>query len=77
MAQLIGKAPHVTFLSAEDLEREIASAGFEIIEIARHASRGKDARPFVVARKADAPYACWTTEELGEKIIAGCRKSSI
>ncbi|MGE9007484.1 class I SAM-dependent methyltransferase [Leptospira interrogans] len=52
LAQLIGKAPHVTFLSAEDLEREIASAGFEIIELARHASRGKDARPFVVARKA-------------------------
>ena len=52
LAQLIGKAPHVTFLSAEDLEREIASAGFEIIELARHASRGKDTRPFVVARKA-------------------------
>ena len=52
LAQLIGKAPYVAFLSAQDLEREIAAAGFEIIELARHASRGKDARPFVVARKA-------------------------
>jgi hypothetical protein len=41
----------VSFLSAEDLEREISAAGFEIVERARHASRGKDARPFVVARK--------------------------
>jgi hypothetical protein len=51
LMQLIGKAPYVAFLSAEDLEREIAAAGFEIIERARHGSRGKDVRPFVVARK--------------------------
>ena len=51
LMQLVGKAPYVAFLSAEDLEREISAAGFEIIERARHASRGKDARPFVVARK--------------------------
>ena len=49
--QLFGKAPYVAFLSAEDLEREIAAAGFEIVERARHASRGRDARPFLVARK--------------------------
>lgn len=49
--QVFGKAPYVAFLSAEDLEREIAAAGFEIIERARHASRGRDARPFFVARK--------------------------
>ena len=53
LMQLVGKAPNmVAFQSAEDLEREIAAAGFEIIERARHASRGKDVRPFVVARKA-------------------------
>ena len=52
--QLFGKAPYVAFLSAEDLEHETAAAGFEIVEIARHASRGKDVRPFVVARKATA-----------------------
>ncbi|WP_338000422.1 class I SAM-dependent methyltransferase [Chelativorans sp. YIM 93263] len=49
--QLVGKAPYVAFLSEEALEREIAAAGFEIIERARHASRGRDARPFLVARK--------------------------
>lgn len=52
LMQLIGKAPRVVAsLSAADLEREISAAGFEIIERARHASRGKDVRPFVVARK--------------------------
>lgn len=49
--QLIGKAPYVAVLSGEDLERDIAAAGFEIVERARHASCGKDARPFLVARK--------------------------
>ena len=53
LAQLIGKAPHVAFLSAADVEREISAAGFEIIERARHGTRGKDVRPFVVARKDD------------------------
>lgn len=51
LMQRIGKAPYVSFLSAEDLEREIAAVGFEIIERERHASRGRDARPFLVARK--------------------------
>jgi ubiquinone/menaquinone biosynthesis C-methylase UbiE len=51
LMQLVGKAPYVAFLSADDLEREMAAAGFEIIERARHASRGRDARPFLVARK--------------------------
>lgn len=52
LMRLIGKAPaHVAFFSAEELEREIAAAEFEIVERARHGSRGKDFRPFVVARK--------------------------
>lgn len=42
--QVVGKAPYVAFFSAEELEREITAAGFEIIERARHGSRGKDAR---------------------------------
>lgn len=49
--QLIGRAPYVAIFNAEELEREIAAAGFEIVERARHASRGKDARIFLVARK--------------------------
>jgi ubiquinone/menaquinone biosynthesis C-methylase UbiE len=49
--QVFGKAPYVAFFSTGDLEREIAAAGFEILERAHHASRGKDARPFLVAKK--------------------------
>jgi ubiquinone/menaquinone biosynthesis C-methylase UbiE len=49
--QVFGKAPYVASFSAGELERDIAAAGFEILERARHASRGKDARPFLVAKK--------------------------
>lgn len=49
--QLVGAAPHVAFFGAAALESEIAAAGFEIIERAFHGSGGKDARPFLVARK--------------------------
>jgi ubiquinone/menaquinone biosynthesis C-methylase UbiE len=49
--QLIGKAPFVAILSSEELEREIEAVGFDIVERARHASRGRDARPFLVARR--------------------------
>lgn len=49
--QFVGQAPYVAFFSADALEREITSAGFEIIERARHGSRAKDPRPFLVARK--------------------------
>lgn len=49
--QAIGKAPYVAFFSRDELEREIAGAGFEIVERAHHASRGKDVRPYLVARK--------------------------
>jgi ubiquinone/menaquinone biosynthesis C-methylase UbiE len=49
--QMVGKAPYVSFLSPDDLEREMTKAGFEIVERGRHASRGKDARPFLVARR--------------------------
>jgi len=50
MARFVGKAPHVSFFSAKELQREIESAGFEIIDRARHGSGRKDARIFVVAR---------------------------
>jgi ubiquinone/menaquinone biosynthesis C-methylase UbiE len=51
LMQLVGLAPYVSFLNAGDLEREMATVGFEIIERERHASRGKDVRPFLIARK--------------------------
>lgn len=49
--RLIGKAPYVAFFSAEALEEEIASAGFSVIERARHGSGRKDARVFLAARR--------------------------
>lgn len=51
--RLVGKAPYVAFFSAAALESEIEGAGFMIIERARHGSKRKDARIFIVARKAD------------------------
>jgi ubiquinone/menaquinone biosynthesis C-methylase UbiE len=50
--QLVGKAPYVAFFSAAELESEIERAGFVIIERARHGSNRKDARIFIVARRA-------------------------
>lgn len=49
--QAIGKAPYVAFLSAGDIERMVSAAGLDIVERGRHASRGRDARPFLVARR--------------------------
>jgi ubiquinone/menaquinone biosynthesis C-methylase UbiE len=49
--QAFGQAPYVATFSAEELERDIVAAGFEIVERARHGSRGKDPRPFLVARR--------------------------
>jgi ubiquinone/menaquinone biosynthesis C-methylase UbiE len=51
LAQVFIGAPFVAIVSAEALERDITAAGFEIVERARHGSRGSDARPFLVARK--------------------------
>lgn len=49
--QFLGKAPYVASFSAAELERAIVTAGFEIVERGQHASRGRDARPFFVARR--------------------------
>lgn len=50
VARFVGKAPNVSFFTAMELQREIESAGFEIIERARHGSGRKDARIYFVAR---------------------------
>lgn len=49
--QALGRAPHLLVFSALELERAIAAAGFDIVAVERHASRGRDARPFIVARR--------------------------
>ncbi len=49
--QMIGKAPSVCFFAAKQLEAEIEAAGFRIVAREFHASKGKDARPFLVAER--------------------------
>lgn len=51
IAQLFGKAPNVAFFTAGGLARDIAAAGFTLIEEARHGSKPKDPRIFIVARR--------------------------
>lgn len=51
IARLFGKAPTVSFFDAAQLEREVVSAGFTIVERARHGSTHKDPRLILVAQK--------------------------
>lgn len=51
IARAIGKAPYVSVFRAPDLKQLVSAAGFEILSAEGHASRGKDARPYLVARK--------------------------
>jgi ubiquinone/menaquinone biosynthesis C-methylase UbiE len=50
LAQIVGKAPFVSFFTAAELEAEIADAGFVSIERARHGSARTDPRIFIVSR---------------------------
>lgn len=50
-ARALGLAPHVGVFAAGALAEEIAAAGFEIVEQARHGSEVKDARIFIVAQR--------------------------
>ena len=47
----IGKAPYVSVFRASELGQLISAAGFDICAIENHATRGKDTRPYIVARK--------------------------
>jgi ubiquinone/menaquinone biosynthesis C-methylase UbiE len=49
--QATGKAPHVSSLGASALEQLIIGAGFDVLVRESHASKGKDQRPYIVARK--------------------------
>jgi ubiquinone/menaquinone biosynthesis C-methylase UbiE len=51
LMQMIGKAPHVNVFSVAGVEREIRDAGFDILAVERHATKGKDSRPFILARR--------------------------
>ncbi|MDF0597142.1 class I SAM-dependent methyltransferase [Psychromarinibacter halotolerans] len=51
LMRLVGMAPTVIVFSADDLQQAIRDASFEIEAVERHASKGRDARPYIVARK--------------------------
>jgi SAM-dependent methyltransferase len=47
----IGKAPYVRSFRATELSRLIRDAGFDIVASESHATKAKDSRPYIVARK--------------------------
>ena len=47
----IGMAPHVIVFRAAELSERIRAADFDIIARESHATKGKDNRPYIVARK--------------------------
>jgi ubiquinone/menaquinone biosynthesis C-methylase UbiE len=49
--QALGQAPAVSTFTAGQLQAAIKAAGFDIVVIERHAAKGKDTRPFIVARR--------------------------
>lgn len=47
----VGKAPHVLIFRAAELDEHIRAAGFNILTTENHATKGKDIRPYVEARR--------------------------
>lgn len=51
LARLVGKAPPVRTLSLADLTTAMERHGLVVETVERHAAKGRDVRPFIVARK--------------------------
>ena len=51
VARALGKAPPVHCFQGPALEAAIARHGFEVLAVERHATQGRDVRPYIVARK--------------------------
>ncbi|YBV96275.1 class I SAM-dependent methyltransferase [Phyllobacteriaceae bacterium JZ32] len=49
--QALKMAPHASAFSAEELKQLITAAGFEILAVESHATKGKDNRPYIAARR--------------------------
>ncbi|MDC0674370.1 class I SAM-dependent methyltransferase [Nannocystis radixulma] len=49
--RLVGKAPPVLCFRAPDLQAALTRHGLEIVAVEYHGTKGKDLRPFIVARK--------------------------
>ncbi len=50
--RLIGKAPKVLSFDQGELEAALKRAGFDVEAVEYHGTKGKDIRPFIVARKS-------------------------
>ncbi len=51
LARLVGKAPPVRSLGQEDLCAALQRQGLVVEAVERHAGKGRDVRPYIVARK--------------------------
>ena len=51
LARALGLAPPVHCFQGPTLEAAIARHGFEVLAVERHATKGRDVRPYIVARK--------------------------
>src|SRR3990167_6644690 len=60
VARALGKAPPVHCFQGPALQAAIARHGFEVLAVERHATQGRDVRPYIVARK---PYPAATVAE--------------
>jgi ubiquinone/menaquinone biosynthesis C-methylase UbiE len=49
--RLVGKAPHVLVFREPALQAALTRHGLEILAVEHHGTKGKDVRPFIVARK--------------------------
>lgn len=47
----IGQAPYAGVFRANELREHLCTAGFEILAVENHATKGDDRRPYIVARK--------------------------
>lgn len=45
------RVPHLGMFSAEQFRSSITKAGFDITDVEYHGTKGKDIRPFIIARK--------------------------
>lgn len=47
----VGKAPYVSIFNSDALTQLVSAAGFDLLANESHAAKGKDVRPYIVARK--------------------------
>lgn len=64
LMRAIGKAPPVHNLNQDDLCAAMKRQGLEIMAVERHAGKGRDVRPFIVARKPVHEHPDWLQSDI-------------